>query len=64
MPKVGKEASSVLVDLGGVIHSTAEKEEVDVLIRGTLHQEVYVRNSCLQALQVCAPFFMGSSGNS
>lgn len=51
-PKLTKEASSTLVDLGEAIHSTATREEIDTLIKGTLHQEVYVRNSCLQTIQV------------
>lgn len=51
-PKLSKEASSSLVDLGESIHGSALKEEIETLVRGTLFQEVYVRNSCLQALQV------------
>lgn len=51
-PKLTKEASSALVDLGEAIHSTATREEIDTLVKGTLHQEVYVRNSCLQTIQV------------
>ncbi|KAJ6493600.1 armadillo-type protein [Mycena vitilis] len=50
-PKLSKEASSTLVDLGQVAHASASRDELDVLINGTLMQEVYVRNSCLQALQ-------------
>ncbi|KAH7929550.1 ARM repeat-containing protein [Leucogyrophana mollusca] len=50
-PRLGKEASSVLIDLGEAIQSTATREEIGVLISGTLLQEVYVRNSCLQAIQ-------------
>ncbi|KAJ7606190.1 armadillo-type protein [Mycena polygramma] len=50
-PKLSKEASSTLVDLGQVAHASASREELDVLVNGTLMQEVYVRNSCLQALQ-------------
>ena len=52
-PKLSKDASSTLVDLGEAIQSNASLNEVAVLLRGTLFQEVYVRNSCLQALQVC-----------
>lgn len=55
-PKLTKAASSALVDLGEAIYTTATKEELNVLIRGTLVQEVYVRNSCLQTLQVCLAF--------
>ncbi|KAJ7760500.1 armadillo-type protein [Mycena metata] len=50
-PKLSKEASSTLIDLGEVAHANASREELDVLLDGTLMQEVYVRNSCLQALQ-------------
>ncbi|KAJ6581434.1 armadillo-type protein [Mycena capillaripes] len=50
-PKLSKEGSSALVDLGQVAHASASRDELDVLINGTLMQEVYVRNSCLQALQ-------------
>lgn len=51
-PKLAKNASSTLIDLGQSIHSSAIRGEVDVLLRGSLLQEVYVRNACLQALQV------------
>jgi len=51
-PKLSKEASSTLVDLGEAIQSNASLNEFAVLLRGTLFQEVYARNSCLQALQV------------
>jgi hypothetical protein len=51
-PKLSKEGSSTLIDLGQVAHASASRDELDVLINGTLLQEVYVRNSCLQALQV------------
>jgi len=51
-PKLTKEASSVLIDLGEAIYSTSTRDEINVLLCGTLHQEVYVRNSCLQTLQV------------
>lgn len=51
-PKLSKEASSALIDLGEAIQSSASPDELAVLLRGTLTQEVYVRNSCLQALQV------------
>ncbi|CCM02945.1 uncharacterized protein FIBRA_05060 [Fibroporia radiculosa] len=50
-PKVAKEASSALIDIGQAMQSTASRDELDVLLRGTLQQEVYVRNSCLQTLQ-------------
>jgi hypothetical protein len=51
-PKLSKEASSALVDLTEAIHTTATREESAVLLRGSLVQEAYVRNSCLQALHV------------
>ncbi|KAJ6607520.1 armadillo-type protein [Mycena sp. CBHHK59/15] len=50
-PKLSKESSSALVDLGEVAHPTASRDELDVLLSGTLTQESYVRNSCLQTLQ-------------
>ncbi|KAF7968614.1 hypothetical protein HWV62_30003 [Athelia sp. TMB] len=50
-PKLTKEASSALVDLGEALHATASREEIDTLVKGTLHQEVYVRNACLQTIQ-------------
>ncbi|KAG1731829.1 armadillo-type protein [Suillus paluster] len=50
-PRLSKEASSVLIDLGEAVQSNATRDEVGVLINGTLLQEVYVRNGCLQAIQ-------------
>ncbi|KAG6896538.1 hypothetical protein C0992_007574 [Termitomyces sp. T32_za158] len=50
-PKLSKDASSALVELGEAIQATASQEEISVLLQGTLIQEVYVRNSCLQTLQ-------------
>ncbi|KAG1832884.1 armadillo-type protein [Suillus subalutaceus] len=50
-PRLSKEASSVLIDLGEAVQSNATRDEVGVLIGGTLLQEVYVRNACLQAIQ-------------
>ncbi|KAH8103551.1 armadillo-type protein [Cristinia sonorae] len=49
--KLAKDASSALIDIGQAIHATTSTEELKVLLQGTLTQEVYVRNSCLQALQ-------------
>ncbi|KAF5388930.1 hypothetical protein D9757_005118 [Collybiopsis confluens] len=54
-PKLSKDASSTLVELGEAIQVPGEagsvlKGEIDVLVNGLLLQEVYVRNSCLQAL--------------
>ncbi|KAK7030667.1 TOG domain-containing protein [Favolaschia claudopus] len=50
-PKLSKEGSSALIDLGQIIHTSASRAEIDVLLNGTMMQEVYVRNSCLQSLQ-------------
>ncbi|KAG1734519.1 armadillo-type protein [Suillus lakei] len=50
-PRLSKDASSVLIDLGEAVQSNATRDEVGVLIDGTLLQEVYVRNACLQAIQ-------------
>lgn len=51
-PKLAKDASYALIDIGQAILSTARPDELRVLLRGTLLQEVYARNSCLQTLQV------------
>lgn len=51
-PKLTKEASSALIDIGEAMHTNAAREEIDVLVEGTLLQEVYARNACLQAIQV------------
>jgi len=51
-PRLAKGASSALIDIGQAIHANVTPEENSVLLRGTLMQEVYVRTSCLQALQV------------
>lgn len=51
-PKLAKDASMALIDLGQSIQVTASSEDTNILVRGTLQQEVYVRSSCLQALQV------------
>ncbi|KAF9012742.1 armadillo-type protein [Cyathus striatus] len=50
-PKLSKDASSALVDLGQAIHASATREETNVLLHGVLLQESYARNSCLQAIQ-------------
>ncbi|KAF9561868.1 ARM repeat-containing protein [Agrocybe pediades] len=50
-PNLGKEASSSLVDLGEALSASATPEEISAFLRGTLYQESYVRNSCLQAIQ-------------
>ena len=51
-PKLAKEASSSLVDIAQAIHGNVTADETSTLLKGTLTQEVYVRTSCLQALQV------------
>ena len=51
-PQLGQVALSCLVNLGEAIHSSASREEMGILIRGTLGQETLVRNACLQTLQV------------
>ncbi|KAI0757516.1 ARM repeat-containing protein [Daedaleopsis nitida] len=50
-PKLAKDASSALIDVGQAMQGNATREETLELLRGTLFQEVYVRTSCLQALQ-------------
>ncbi|KAI0944136.1 hypothetical protein AcV7_002042 [Taiwanofungus camphoratus] len=50
-PKLTKDASSTLIDLGQAMQSTAKRDEIAVVLRGTLQQEAHVRNSCLQCLQ-------------
>ncbi|PCH35750.1 ARM repeat-containing protein [Wolfiporia cocos MD-104 SS10] len=50
-PKLAKDASSALIDIGQSMHTNATRDEINVLLRGTLQQEVYVRNPCLQTLQ-------------
>ena len=51
-PKLAKDANSALVDIGQAMQENATREETRELLRGTLYQEVYVRTSCLQTLQV------------
>ena len=51
-PKLAKDASSALIDIGQAMQANATKAETAQLLQGTLYQEVYVRTSCLQALQV------------
>jgi hypothetical protein len=51
-PNLRKETSSALVGLGEALSANANSTEVDALLRGTLCQEPYARNSCLQAIQV------------
>ena len=56
-PKLAKDASSALIDIGQSVHSNVTPDELRVLMRGTLYQEVYVRNACLQTLQVGLPCY-------
>jgi len=51
-PKLSKNGSATLIDFGEVISSTATREEVDILLKGTLMTESHLRNACLQAIQV------------
>ena len=51
-PRLSKEASSVLVDLGETVQANATHNEISVLVQGSLSQETHVRSSCLQAIQV------------
>lgn len=51
-PKLAKDAASTLIEIGQSMQSTATPDEIQALLRGTLQQEVYVRNACLQTLQV------------
>ena len=53
-PKLSKESSSTLIDLGQAIFGNATSEETTLLIDSTLVQEAYARNASLQALQVIA----------
>ncbi|KZT22524.1 ARM repeat-containing protein [Neolentinus lepideus HHB14362 ss-1] len=50
-PRLAKDASSALIDTAQAVSESATPEESAILLRGTLQQEVYVRNACLQALQ-------------
>ena len=55
-PRLSKDASSLLIDLGEAIQANAVRDEVGVLVGGTLLQETHVRNSCLMAIQVRQSF--------
>jgi hypothetical protein len=50
--KLSKEASSVLIEFGQTISSTATIEEIEVFLKSLLIQEAHVRNASLQTLQV------------
>lgn len=51
-PKLSKESSSALIELGQAISGNATSEETALLLESTLVQEAYARNASLQALQV------------
>lgn len=50
--KLNKDSSAALINIGQAIHLNASDSEMRAFLRGTLFQEVHVRNACLQALQV------------
>ena len=50
--KYSKDASNTLVNIGESLRDSATFDECNILIKGTLADEVYVRSSCLQSLQV------------
>jgi hypothetical protein len=52
-PRVSRDAVAVLLEVGDAIHTSVSESEQDLLIESTLGQEVFVRNACLQAMQVC-----------
>ena len=51
-PRLSKESSSALIDLGQAISHDATTEEITLLLESTLVQEAYARNASLQTLQV------------
>jgi hypothetical protein len=51
-PRLSKESSSALIDLGQAISHDATTEEIALLLESTLVQEAYARNASLQTLQV------------
>lgn len=51
-PRLAKDASSALVDLGAALQDVARPDEVKEMIAGTLSRDSNVRNAVLQALQV------------
>ena len=51
-----KEASSDLIGIGEAIQANATPAEVTALLKVTLFQEFYPRNSCLHMLQVSLRF--------
>jgi hypothetical protein len=53
-PSLRKPAASALADLGNAIGDSSTKAEIAALLEGTLVDEVFVRQACLQAVQVSA----------
>ena len=51
-PKLARDASAALVDLGDAIREVASEAEIREMIAGTLSKDSNVRNAALQALQV------------
>ena len=51
-PRLAKDASSALVDLGAALQDVAKPDEITEMIQGTLSKDSNVRNAVLQALQV------------
>ncbi|CDZ97184.1 Protein containing adaptin N-terminal region [Phaffia rhodozyma] len=50
-PALRKSAASALIELGDAIKDNAVEGEIAALIKGTLSQEISVRNASLQAIQ-------------
>ncbi|KAI0262196.1 ARM repeat-containing protein [Gloeopeniophorella convolvens] len=50
-PKLSKESSSALIDLGQAISHNPSNEETALLLESTLVQEAHARNASLQSLQ-------------
>ena len=51
-PKLARDASAALIDLGDAIREVASAGEIKEMIAGTLSKDSAVRNAALQALQV------------
>lgn len=51
-PRLAKDGTSALVDLGAAIKDVAPPAEIRELVLGTLSKDSNVRNAALQALQV------------
>ena len=59
-PKVSRDAISAILEAGETINTSASETEQEFLIASTLSQEVFVRNACLQAMQVRVMLFVPS----